>query len=193
MPKFLLLLAALLLCVYVLADDPGSVSGRQLLKKRRRRTPRPTPRPRAPLRPTVQPSKGVQAIGRTLSPTLSADCTLRMTQDCRGNCRVTSAHAGALLFQYGCQANDFCAFRMGNAKQQRAQCLMHPPCIWSPKAVCTSSNSIPPSSPSAPTVDPWLCYDGCFSAKNGICEDGGPGSTQGFCPFGSDCTDCGPR
>jgi hypothetical protein len=37
-----------------------------------------------------------------------------------------------------------------------------------------------------------LCSDDC-GAPNGLCEDSGPGSESAECPFGSDCTDCGPR
>jgi hypothetical protein len=45
----------------------------------------------------------------------------------------------------------------------------------------------------SPTIDPWLCYDGCFTSNDGVCDDGGPGSVYGFCPYGSDCSDCGSR
>ena len=49
-----------------------------------------------------------------------------------------------------------------------------------------------------------MCTDTCsayanypgYSASNGRCEDGGPGSETPLgtdCPLGSDCNDCGPR
>jgi len=52
---------------------------------------------------------------------------------------------------------------------------------------------------------PTLCTDTCtfsttypaYYASNGLCDDGGPGSEYSrsatYCPFGSDCSDCGPR
>lgn len=40
---------------------------------------------------------------------------------------------------------------------------------------------------------PWLCYNGCFTSHDSICDDGGSGSTNGWCPWGSDCADCGTR
>jgi len=38
-----------------------------------------------------------------------------------------------------------------------------------------------------------FCRDACETADNGICEDGSHGSTDDSCPYGTDCTDCGPR
>jgi hypothetical protein len=37
------------------------------------------------------------------------------------------------------------------------------------------------------------CEDTCGRARDGVCDDGGAGSTTDACAFGSDCTDCGPR
>jgi hypothetical protein len=39
------------------------------------------------------------------------------------------------------------------------------------------------------------CIGIASHASNADCEDGGPGSEfqQADCPYGSDCTDCGPR
>ena len=37
------------------------------------------------------------------------------------------------------------------------------------------------------------CSNTCWSASNGICEDGGSGSTSYFCQLGTDCADCAPR
>ena len=43
------------------------------------------------------------------------------------------------------------------------------------------------------------CFDGCHTAADGVCDDGGPiwpgsnGNSSGTCPFGTDCTDCGTR
>ena len=49
------------------------------------------------------------------------------------------------------------------------------------------------SSPYAGTPDIFNCNDLCFAAKDGECDDGGPGSITGLCPYGSDCADCGMR
>jgi len=37
------------------------------------------------------------------------------------------------------------------------------------------------------------CEDTCHWAKDGECDDGGPGSDHDLCELGTDCTDCGPR
>jgi hypothetical protein len=53
-----------------------------------------------------------------------------------------------------------------------------------------------------PALDPisaqsqrWAggCDDSCGSARDGECDDGGPGSLYSICRYGSDCSDCGPR
>ena len=73
----------------------------------------------------------------------------------------------------------------------------HPPPSLPPKR--------PPPPPLAPPppLPPELCEDTCTSpdllapfrnrTANGLCQDGGPGSAGADCPFGSDCSDCGPR
>merc|ERR1719487_2166421 len=39
-----------------------------------------------------------------------------------------------------------------------------------------------------------ICLDDCSTwASNGYCQDGGPNSIGNSCPYGHDCTDCGPR
>jgi hypothetical protein len=38
-----------------------------------------------------------------------------------------------------------------------------------------------------------LCTDTCSYAGDGDCDDGGPNSDFDLCPYGTDCTDCGPR
>ena len=41
-----------------------------------------------------------------------------------------------------------------------------------------------------------LCDNACQfvdAAGDGICDDGGPGSDNARCQYGSDCTDCGAR
>jgi hypothetical protein len=37
------------------------------------------------------------------------------------------------------------------------------------------------------------CNDSCESARNGLCNDGGPGTVYYDCMLGTDCTDCGER
>ncbi len=38
-----------------------------------------------------------------------------------------------------------------------------------------------------------LCTDTCEFAGDEDCDDGGPNSDFDLCPYGTDCTDCGPR
>lgn len=38
-----------------------------------------------------------------------------------------------------------------------------------------------------------LCDDTCFWPADGECDDGGDGSVNNYCAFGTDCTDCGIR
>lgn len=38
-----------------------------------------------------------------------------------------------------------------------------------------------------------LCDDTCFWPADGECDDGGEGSVNDYCAFGTDCTDCGIR
>lgn len=40
---------------------------------------------------------------------------------------------------------------------------------------------------------PAFCSDTCQYAKDGACDDGGPGSDYSGCSLGTDCTDCGDR
>ncbi|XP_070563263.1 apolipoprotein A-IV-like isoform X2 [Ptychodera flava] len=37
------------------------------------------------------------------------------------------------------------------------------------------------------------CRDSCKYKRDGICEDGGPGSRYSLCEYGTDCSDCGYR
>ena len=39
----------------------------------------------------------------------------------------------------------------------------------------------------------YQCNNLCFAANNGVCDDGGTGSSTFLCPYGSDCKDCGMR
>jgi hypothetical protein len=42
--------------------------------------------------------------------------------------------------------------------------------------------------------DELLLGDRCAGAgRDGVCDDGGPGSDYSVCQLGSDCSDCGPR
>merc|ERR1711937_812281 len=38
-----------------------------------------------------------------------------------------------------------------------------------------------------------ICSNTCKTAKDGVCDDGGFGSTYADCEFGTDCDDCGIR
>jgi len=42
-------------------------------------------------------------------------------------------------------------------------------------------------------TDVVLCTETCTRARDGECDDGGPGSVSSLCTLGTDCTDCGPR
>ena len=44
-----------------------------------------------------------------------------------------------------------------------------------------------------PVQGPNLCSEQCPLARNGLCDDGGPGAISDLCRFGSDCGDCGVR
>jgi len=40
--------------------------------------------------------------------------------------------------------------------------------------------------------DVCVCTNTCLHKRDGQCNDGGPGSSDGTCELGSDCADCGP-
>lgn len=44
-----------------------------------------------------------------------------------------------------------------------------------------------------PTSSATACYNACSYREDGICDDGGEGSEDSLCNFGSDCSDCGIR
>ena len=52
---------------------------------------------------------------------------------------------------------------------------------------------MPPWPPPPPLVGPSFCSNACASARNGLCEDGGPGAASTTCVLGADCADCGLR
>jgi hypothetical protein len=37
------------------------------------------------------------------------------------------------------------------------------------------------------------CTNTCRDARDGFCDDGGPGADYSICALGTDCADCGPR
>ena len=46
----------------------------------------------------------------------------------------------------------------------------------------------------APTPAPsGQCTNTCSTARDGECDDGGPGSLYSICSYGTDCNDCGVR
>jgi len=51
---------------------------------------------------------------------------------------------------------------------------------------------LPPAPPSTP-APPLGCTESCNWASDGMCDDGGSGSTHSICEFGTDCADCGVR
>ncbi len=38
-----------------------------------------------------------------------------------------------------------------------------------------------------------MCTNTCRTARDGECDDGGPGAIYGICAYGTDCADCGAR
>ena len=59
-------------------------------------------------------------------------------------------------------------------------------------SLCTLTSPMPPPSPSPPPLDA-SCSNNCAHASDGDCDDGGSGSEFAYCPWASDCGDCGPR
>jgi len=61
---------------------------------------------------------------------------------------------------------------------------------------CGNRCAVPPSPPSLPLpplAPPTCCTETCSYASDGVCDDGGPGSSYTDCASGTDCTDCGNR
>mmetsp|Transcript_127985 Transcript_127985/g.239459 ORF Transcript_127985/g.239459 Transcript_127985/m.239459 type:complete len:621 (-) Transcript_127985:96-1958(-) len=58
---------------------------------------------------------------------------------------------------------------------------------------CDDCGTRPPKPPPTPAPPGYLCSSTCFLGGDGICYDGGPGSAGAFCPYGTDCDDCGSR
>lgn len=56
-------------------------------------------------------------------------------------------------------------------------------------ACCPAATPIPPPAAAGDTA----CSDDCVWRADGECDDGAPGSLTSACPYGADCTDCGPR
>lgn len=96
-------------------------------------------------------------------------------------------------YAYGCQElATFCDFTEGSQLMQQMQCNHRGfPCKWR-KGKKRGSCRFTTARPSKP-LDPKGCRDTCITAKNGICEDGAPGSLESYCEYGSDCQDCGIR
>ena len=62
----------------------------------------------------------------------------------------------------------------------------------------TPPPSPPPSPPASPPPPPppslpGVCSNTCSTTGNSFCEDGGDGSSNALCTYGTDCLDCGPR
>ena len=140
----------------------------------------------------------VVAVVRASSTTVP--CAQRGAATCVGACKdtfgVVKKHR--IEFYYGCQSLEFCNFAIGSPREQHIQCLHHrKTCTWTGTQCISKSGSGSggggggPVAP--PTYNAWLCNNGCFTAYDGICDDGGPNSSDGWCPYGSDCADCGPR
>ena len=69
---------------------------------------------------------------------------------------------------------------------------------------CCNQTFAPQPPPAPPAPPPGLCKNTCSEdtytysydsvrGRNGVCEDGGPGSASAECDLGSDCADCGVR
>merc|ERR1719272_1954471 len=75
------------------------------------------------------------------------------------------------------------------------------PCVWGGGSCqagggCPLPPPQPPQPPAAPPPappPPGACLHTCASARDGLCDDGGPGSQYAICALGTDCVDCGYR
>lgn len=73
--------------------------------------------------------------------------------------------------------------------------------------IAPGQEAYPPSTQNGVTSSQWgswarsfivgpaggICGNSCSTARDGECDDGGPGSLYALCSLGSDCNDCGPR
>jgi len=60
----------------------------------------------------------------------------------------------------------------------------------------TAISQFPPSPPPAPppgAPPDYMCTNTCFFADDGVCNDGGTGSSDTTCSYSTDCSDCGAR
>lgn len=88
-------------------------------------------------------------------------------------------------FQYGChRKNEYCDFHLGTRAQRREQCDSEgDKCLFRKDRECVFRH-----------VSIWSCNNLCwFKARDGVCDDGEPGSKTSWCPKGFDCHDCSIR
>lgn len=96
---------------------------------------------------------------------------------------------GQCSYSCGCQTTWGTCYRTscGDSCTNEATCPSPPP----PSPLPPSPLPSPPPPPPSP---PNECSNTCsIYASDGICDDGGPGSSYGLCPSGTDCADCGER
>ena len=107
-----------------------------------------------------------------------------------GNECEAAAAGSNVAYEGECRRYDPCE---GKSCGQR--CTVCPP--WDTDCVETAVAKFcqPDGScrPSEPTCEVTACTDTCPWAGDGECDDGGPGSDYSVCPYGTDCSDCGPR
>jgi len=104
-----------------------------------------------------------------------------------------------------CASGEPCNVGYGNLPYGGSTCAYGTDCAdCGPRPMGLPAPSPPPLPPPLSPLPPFapgdevLCYDGygyCYGgyASNGVCNDGGPGSLDAACAFGTDCADCGPR
>jgi hypothetical protein len=95
--------------------------------------------------------------------------------------KAGTPHGGYILLEYGwntCNVEQLNSIPMNVVKAHG----------------CTGGScDVPAPGPTPPSPANSVCENTCRWARDGTCDDGGPGSGFPVCNFGADCADCGPR
>ncbi|KAH9256856.1 hypothetical protein BASA81_004969 [Batrachochytrium salamandrivorans] len=116
------------------------------------------------------------------------ECEWYAMQTCNYNNKPVTCQT----YEYGCQERrQFCEFTKGSQLDRQMQCNSKGfPCQWDNTQMTCGLSTRAPSPP--PFVRSY-CDNTCSKANNNKCNDGGSGSVNSACTFGTDCDDCGPR
>ena len=150
--------------------------------------PAPPPAPPSPPPPPPPP------------PSPPGTCTETCNYSGDGDCDDGGAGAEYDACSLGTDCQD-CGIRVPDKPPSPLPPSPHPAAPPVPPATAQGTSpapSPPPPSPSPPPPDIATgdCVDdpdACVYTGDGDCDDGGPGNDYDLCPFGTDCTDCGPR